>query len=356
MRIIQFINQLGSGGAERFVVDLANEQAARGHDVTLLMLRSDADPLFGFNCKFVSEKVKLISLKLAPGIRLKDISLVIRTIRSINPDVVHSHLGVLPYLLPFAFIRSNTKFFHTVHNLADVDTPSKIMRAINKMCFARHVNAVTISKECSNSFRSYYKRNDCAQIDNGRAPVGASRDFDRFSELMSGLQRPVFVHVARYAHAKNQELLVDAFNDLSRQGIPYTLLVVGENYQTVPELVAKACKNIRFVGVQDNVGDYLLISDYFCLSSRVEGMPISAIEAMSCGLPIVSTPAGGLVDVVIDGVNGFLSTGHTKEEYLCAVEKTMNTRFDKEKIKSIFRENYSIAHCANNYLSLYKSR
>lgn len=356
MRIIQFINQLGSGGAERFVVDLANEQAARGHDVTLLMLRSDADPLFGFNCKFVSEKVKLISLKLAPGIRLKDISLVIRTIRSINPDVVHSHLGVLPYLLPFAFMRSNVKFFHTVHSLAHFDTQSRLICVINKICFSKHVNAVTISKECSKSFKDYYKLNDCAQIDNGRAAVGASSDFESFSEQMSCLKRPVFVHVARYAHEKNQELLVDAFNDLSSQGIPFTLLVVGENYHKVPELVAKACENIRFEGVRNNVGDYLLISDYFCLSSRVEGMPISALEAMSCGLPIVCTPAGGLVDVVVDGVNGILSKDQSKQEYLRAIEKAMNTQFDKEKIKSIFCENYSIVHCANKYINLYQSR
>ena len=58
-------------------------------------------------------------------------------------------------------------------------------------------------------------------------------------------------------------------------------------------------KIVTYISDVESVADYLCNSDAFFLSSTHEGMPISVIEAMSIGLPIICTPAGGLVDMVI---------------------------------------------------------
>lgn len=55
----------------------------------------------------------------------------------------------------------------------------------------------------------------------------------------------------------------------------------------------------------------MLNADIFCLSSNFEGMPITLLEASLAGLPAVSTPVCGAVDLIKDGVNGFLSKSHS---------------------------------------------
>lgn len=115
--------------------------------------------------------------------------------------------------------------------------------------------------------------------------------------------------VARFDNQKNQKLLVDAFHlfpDLQKN-FELKFIGDGQNYEEIKDYTNKLSldNNIKFLGFRNNVGAYLRQSDAFILSTHYEGLPISIIEAMSYGLPIVATRVGGIPEMVTAD-NGFL--------------------------------------------------
>lgn len=352
-KILQLVYELASGGAERFVVDLSNELVGRGEEVTVLMLRDASKSEYNFNCGSLSPEVKLVDLKLKEGFRLSHIQEIEKTIDRIRPDVVHTHLGVLPYVFFCAFRRKNTRFVHTIHSVAQFEAPSKLVRMINRILFKRRIQAVTISKVCDETYRQYYGLRNSVCIENGRAKVLPSPLFESVVKELKDLPRPIFIHVARCSVEKNQDLLVNAFNKLRSDGIVGSLLIIGNNYGSYPEIQRRACPDIHFLGEKRNVGDYLMNADYFCLSSIVEGMPISIIEAFSCGLPVISTPAGGVNDMVDNRVNGLLTPDYSVDSYEAAMKEAIGMQFDKESVIKSFEAGYSITACTDKYLKLY---
>ena len=100
MKIIQLVYSLSSGGAEKFVVDLANQLAENGNDVTICMLLEEKENRI-FNKQFLSSKVNFISLGFDNGFALSKCSRVDNFIRSKKPDIVHCHLNVIPYIFFF---------------------------------------------------------------------------------------------------------------------------------------------------------------------------------------------------------------------------------------------------------------
>ena len=98
MKIIQIIYSLCPGGAEKFVVDLSNQLATMGHDVTLCMLRDVTDESLTFNKQFLQSNVKLHSMKFSRGFSWGKCRSVEKYIQNERPDVVHCHLNVIPYV------------------------------------------------------------------------------------------------------------------------------------------------------------------------------------------------------------------------------------------------------------------
>jgi hypothetical protein len=78
MKILQLVYSLGPGGAERFVVDLSNELARQGNDVTLCALRDDQQGNSGFYRRDLSDKLNYINLKIPEGLKLSNIAIINR--------------------------------------------------------------------------------------------------------------------------------------------------------------------------------------------------------------------------------------------------------------------------------------
>ena len=95
----------------------------------------------------------------------------------------------------------------------------------------------------------------------------------------------VFVHVGRMEEQKNHKLLIEAFNALD---IDAQLWLIGDGYLR-DELEKIANKNIKFLGRQKNVFEFLSQADCFVFGSNYEGFPNVLLEALSCGLPVIST-------------------------------------------------------------------
>lgn len=357
MKILELIYSLSSGGGERFVVDLSNELAQRGNDVTICMLLNDQESRLVFNRQFIAKNVKFHAMKFSSGFSLIKIKSVEDYILKEMPDIVHCHLNVIPYVFRLAYCHREIKFFHTLHSIASKATGSKYQYYINKYFYSHNIiRPITISNECQLSYNRFYKLNNAPCIDNGRAQVIPSDNINMVKEEVSSYKAatttPVFVHVARCHPSKNQDLLIDSFNELNIKGYDYVLLVIGTGYDTKDgqKLKEKACGKIYFLGEKNNVNDYLLCSDAFCLTSFYEGLPISLLEALSCGVTPICTSVGGIPDVISDGETGYLAEVEV-ESYLKAIQRFYARKISKNKLIKYFTDNFSIEVCSAKYLN-----
>lgn len=362
MKILQLVYSLSSGGAERFVVNLSNALHNLGHNVTICMLLDDSNCALSFNQQFLSPEVSLHSMKFSRGISLKKILAVDKYIRSQHPDVVHCHLNVTPYIYALTLRNRHIRFVHTLHSLADKTVAPGLQYHLNRFFYSKgYIHPVTISEECQESFKDYYKLDNSVRVDNGAAIAKPTNSYQSVAAEIESLRFrtnvPAFVHVARFHQAKNQKLLIDSFNELDRRGIPFLLLIVGARFDSpeAQELVRTACDKIHFLGEKSNVSDYLLCADYFCLSSDYEGLPISLLEALSAGITPICTPVGGINNVLKDGQTGYLSKGLTVEAYVDALLRALKSPLERSYLKKYFNENYSIDHCAQRYLEIFES-
>jgi glycosyltransferase involved in cell wall biosynthesis len=143
-------------------------------------------------------------------------------------------------------------------------------------------------------------------------------DTDKFVKINSQEARknlgikggPVFVSVGSLTEQKGYPYLFEALANLKGEYPDLVLLVIGEGpeRQALEKNVRtlKLENAIRFLGVRENVVDYLNAADIFILASLWEGLPNVVIEAMACEVLVIATNVGGVSEIIDDGVNGFL--------------------------------------------------
>lgn len=357
MRIFQIIFSLASGGAERVVVNLSNE-LAKEHEVTIICIQKIRGNN-SFYLKQLNENIEVVSLDANKGINLKSFVKIFQLIIWHNPNIIHAHLNTLVYcFLPSLFFKK-IKFFHTLHSIADKSVGFKHQKILNRWFYRQHfIRPIAISAECAISFQQFYGLGNISIIPNAVPYPTKSLAFESVKEEVQRYRLDeksiIFTHLARFSNPKNQNMLVEVFNDLLDQGHPVKLLIIGNGFESCKAILLKrkAKNGIYFLGEKTNPIDYLMNSDCFVLSSEYEGLPMSLLEAFSCGIPAVCTPAGGIPDVLNKDFLGIISTNFTKRSYKHAVEQfiTRKDNFDKTKITQYYKENFSIRNSANAHI------
>ena len=286
-----------------------------------------------------------------------------KIITEIKPDIVHAHTDALNLWLP-SLLYKKAKYFHTIHSLAEKRQYKPWLTPIYRHFYKSQIHAICISNICKQSYHDLYHLNNAIHIDNGRSQMKPSQNLKSVEEEIRGYRSTnrtkVFVHVARCSEPKNEPLLFKTFSRLYEENRDCVLLVIGANYDS-PEykhLLENATPNIHWLGLKDNVCDYLLNSDFFILSSKWEGLPISLLEAISTGIIPICTPAGGIPDVIKDRSIGYLSPSMNEEDFYRTIIDALQTseNFNGDKLIEHFQENYSMKHCATQYIQAFQTR
>lgn len=364
MKILQLIFNLASAGAQKFTIDLSN-QLAETNEVYLCVIQTDRDKELAFFKDQLNQNVNYINLDCAKGFNYKMFFTIFKVLKRVEPNVVHAHLNTKIYLfIPSLFYKNRIKFIHTIHNLAHKDVGFFWQKRINKFFYKKNIiNAVAISEECKSSFLELYKNPNVSLVENGvTTPSKTNKFFSVQKEINSMKNIPsdkVFIHVARFSEQKNQKLLVNVFNRIIKENHGIILVVIGNGFDTkeAKQLMEISNPGINYLGKRNNIQDYLLNSDSFILSSLWEGLPISLLEAMSCGVIPVCTPAGGIPDVIKDETIGYISKDFTEQALYEAVIRCLDNMetFDRFFLKEYFEKNYSINKCADKYENIYHS-
>lgn len=365
MKIVEVIPQLASGGAERFAVDLCNGLVLAGHDVVLIVLYDLNNPAFNFYLNEVSPQVKVVSMKKKIGADLNIVTKLSQEIRKHQPDIVHSHLRALTYLSYTIMTYRHPRYFHTIHSAAPIEIGGKIGKYIRRYVFNhRRVVPVTISRESNSGFSKFYGIS-APIVFNGRDIAVQNENNTAFESEFSGYRKNsetrVLVNLARFMDVKRQDMIARICKRLEDEGYNFTMLMIGRaEFGEMLDAVKKVdAKSVKILGEKNNPLDYLHQADGFCLFSAYEGMPISLIEAMGCGAVPVCTPVGGIVDVVKDGYNGFVSTSINEDDCYMTLKRFLkldNTALNEMKKNALTSyEPYNMTACTQNYINLFSS-
>lgn len=358
MRIFEIIPNLSSGGAERFTVDLCNELSGRGHEVTLICLFDiDRHDGMDFYLPQVDKRIRIIQLDKKFGFDKKLFGKLTRLIRKERPDVVHSHLRALMYLMPIYFRNSGIRFVHTVHNDARKEAEDKLNIFCRKLAFrSGRCLAVTISEESDRSFVDFYgAKANRVLIANGSPKFEI--DPKCATELIEAktANKTVIVNVARLEPQKNQlELAIAA-----RKFPEVEFFNIGNDTSDYArEVKAIAPANFHILGQRTNPRDYMAAADAFILSSVFEGMPITLIESFAVGCIPIVTPAGGVKNMVRDGFNGIVAKtpeAHAIADAIrrfIALDNNQRAKMCQKAAESYTP--YSISRCAEEYVNIFE--
>lgn len=133
---------------------------------------------------------------------------------------------------------------------------------------------------------------------------------EHFKRAIAPDNERIMVHTSNFRKVKNTSDVVRIFHQVN-QKIPSKLLMVGDGPERTNaeelsrQLGISNC--VRFLGKQDAIEEILSVSDLFLMPSSSESFGLAALEAMACSVPVVSSNAGGLPELNINGVTGFLS-------------------------------------------------
>lgn len=169
--------------------------------------------------------------------------------------------------------------------------------------------------------------------------------------------------IGRLDYLKGVDILLQAFSRLISAGIPARLDILGDgperNNLEIMSQQLGINDAVTFHGAVHGVAPYLQCSALFVLPSLSEGMPNVVLEAMACGLPVVATRVGGIVDIIEDGANGLLVDAQRPDQLYEAMQRLFTDRqladrLARQALKTI-EQQFSLDTIVNRYSALYQA-
>lgn len=361
MRIMYVIPSLEMGGAEKLVIDIARNIDKEKYEVKIVTLLDKK--WLGFLDVAAENDIEIISIcrNLNGTNKIYAILKAIQIFNTYKPDIVHTHLNSIIYALPAILFSKVKTRIHTFHSIADRSLKGiygiALWIAMKYMKFIPVGVGETVCDSISNAYG--IKRGKVHLIFNGIDTTRFSPDEETQKTSKTEIR---LVNVGRMFHVKNPKLLIKSFFEALRDcpDIILTMVGDGEEREAIEMLVTDLGikDKVNLVGNQENVETYLKNADIYISASNVEGVPLSVLEAMACGLPIISTKAGGVIDIVKDGENGILVEVGNKEELKNAIIRLCKDAILRKKIGTNALEasrKYSIKSTVRKYEEIYKN-
>lgn len=338
MRILYVITKAEMGGGQVHVLDLLKGFHNR-HELHLATgedeyLTREARAL-GVHCHLLSELIH----ETRPLRDARAVGQMTALMRRLKPDLVHAHTTKAGLVARVAAWRCGVPSVFTAHSWAFSDGVSaawKLM-GVPTEWIAAHLSSrvINVSEANRELARSYgFPARRMVTIHNGipDGPSIAAPGKNNYPEV---------VMVARFARQKHHQLLLEAFAQVNA---PCRLTLIGDG-PTRPEMQALALslgigERVEFAGERRDVAQRLARADVFALASRWEGFPLSILEAMRTGLPVIASDVGGSREAIAEGVSGLLVARDDVAGFRDALQKLCSDAALREAFGSAGRGRY----------------
>ena len=349
--IVIILPEINIGGAEKVVIDLCCEYIKMKIKVCLVVLRENKGNHFNKLLEESNVEVRYIGFK--PGHKILNYIKLNKCLKEIAPNIVHINIEYKNSII--------WALFHKVKTVITIHTqPYRMDNFINRRLFQLislkkssifiGVSAI-ISKEMAEVFK--IKQEKVKTIYN---PICLDKDIiynpNKGTKIM-------LAHVGRFHPVKDHDLLIDSFF-LAHKEDPNLILNLfgdGEMKEIIQRKVEKLgiMGKVVFWGNCPNIKEQLKNMDIFILTSFSEAMPISVLEAMSVGLPVITANVGGVKELVDN--NGILVHSREPGDFAKAIIKLSGNKelrecYSKVALNKI--KKFDVKEIAKQYLMVYQ--
>lgn len=318
MRILYGITKSNMGGAQRYVLGLAQEAKKRGHEVAVLL--GGDGPL---KQRLEESHIKSISLPtLKREVRIfdefKNLLAIRKILKEFKPDVFHTNSSKMGGLGALAGRLTFTKqIIFTGHGWAFNENRSELSKWLIKKfvwltILLSHKTICVSGAVYKDVVRLPFVKQKLVVIRNGVVAFPFLSREEARKELSLEPETFVVGALSELHHIKGLDIALRAIN--KTKDINFVVLGDGEERQEL-KTFAKTLgisERVTFYGFRVDARKYLQAFDVFIMPSRSEGLPYALLEAGLAGLPIVASNVGGIPEVVEDGKSGIL---FAKEDY-----------------------------------------
>jgi glycosyltransferase involved in cell wall biosynthesis len=303
-------------GTLTYITSLIRALSEKGTDVTLISAQIEDFDNINQNFNHIPIKIKKVtSIQFFLKLMIKAPFLKIP-----KNSIIHVHRP--DFMIPFViFWRKNLKVC-TLHGIPDVGIKTRknliiwgIYNILERFSL-KHINKLIAVNQ---STKEYYTKRQ-PNLKKKIKIISVGIDLNIFKPMDKWKMREkycinqeeiVILFIGRFSIEKGLNLLLDTFNDVHSE-IPNTRLILlgeGPEGNKLKQIVkTHHIENVTFIDPvkREKIPEIINCSDIFVLSSSFEGMPTVVLEALACGVPVVSTDVGDVKKVVIDGKTGCL--------------------------------------------------
>lgn len=276
--------------------------------------------------------VRLVRSPIHP-INVKGYQDMKKVIEGGNYDIIWTNepvMGVATRLAVQQARKKGTKVLYMVHGFHFYDGAPKlnwlIYYPIEKLMASKTDMIVTVNRED-------YRRAQTMNVKKVEYIHGIGINTDRLTPSKEqndikkelGLAEDDFIvlSIGELNKNKNQKTIIKAMSLMNNDKVHYILCGKGEQLENLQKLTKELQleNQVHFLGYRKDVVDICSQADVYVMSSKREGLPVASLEAMYCGLPLVTSNIRGLVDVMEDGVTGYLCKPDDAQSFSIAIKK-----------------------------------
>ncbi len=308
------------GGSGVLATELGKALAEKGHQVHFITYQQPVR-LNEFNANIFYHEVRVTNYPLFdyPPYETALSSTMVDVISNNNIDLLHVHYAIphasAAYLAKKILEEKGKKIpvITTLHG-TDITLVGRDKTFAPVVAFSiNQSDAITaVSQNLSDETYKIFDIKKDIEVIHNFVDVNRfhKKPFDAFRKVIAPNGERILVHASNFRKLKRVQDVVRIFAEVNKK-IPGKLLFVGDGPERpVAEDLCRElnlCDEIRFVGRQEQMEEILAVADLFLLTSDYESFGLAALEAMAAGVPVISTNVGGLPEININGVTGFLS-------------------------------------------------
>lgn len=358
MKVLQIIDSLSTGGAEKLILDSLPLYRKAGIEMDLLVLKDDKYPFM--------EKLKQSSsckiFILGNGSVYNPLH-ILKLVKKIPYyDIAHVHLFPAQYWVVLAKIlsKAKTKLIFTEHSTSNRRIKNNLLAVVDRFFYKGYDKIITISEEVNDILKRHTKLSDdkFRIIYNG-VNLEAIFTAHPLKRISLGLYDKDYLvlQVSSFRQQKNQITLIKALKHLP----DHTKLILAGEGQHLKKCIdlTKALKlsdRVKFLGNRNDVPQLLKTADIIVLSSHYEGMSLSSIEGMASGRPFIASDVPGLTDMVKGA--GLLFQHQNEKELAQHIINLKNDKAYYSKVAKACQNRaklYNINTMINKQIEVYKA-
>jgi len=352
-----FLPSLRGGGAERAFLNIANNLAKKGYDVDLVLAQKEGPYLSDVN-----NNVNVINLNSSRVIFC--MIPLIQYMKKSKPDIFFSALPHVNIVSIFSRIISGCRcsLIITEQNYFSLSV-RYIDKILANLFYAKSDFVIAVSDEIKkdliktinlkpSQIKVIYNSVDIEDI-SSKAKMPVDHKYFNTNKYK------VIIGMGRLTNQKDFSTLIRSFKKVKDKKKYVKLIILGEGEERdkLEGLIKKlGLKNdVHLVGFVDNPYSYIKKSDVFVMSSLYEGLPVSLLEALACGVPVISTNCpSGPSEILKDGKYGMLVPVNNSNALSGAIINILEKEPFKTKALKTRAEDFSAEKIAADYLSLTK--